>query len=624
MTRQTMDRGARGLYTQWNPVDAPNGALAVAKNVVIDREGLIEKRRGFSRYGNQLSGAAELFEFKDRLLVRQSNGTLNYDSDGAGTWSAYSGTFDGPDSRRLRSTEARRTFFFTTDEGVKSTDTLTVTPVQSGLERGLDLEGSLAGTGGSWFTLETQVAYRVVFVRQDVNMRELIGAPSPRELVTNAKVAVTWARSGATVTITQTGHGYSNGDTVEILDSSDVSALANGTYTISNVLTNTYDVTGVAAGATSGTASAGKNSDISLDLTIPNDIVAGDFWELYRTANSADVSTDPGDTMRKITRQEISAGDITAGTITYTDTFDPSFREAPLYSNAEEEGNTQQNFRPPFCRDIVTWKGHTWYSYTRLRHRRVIQLTETTGLSAGSDSITIDDGTTSETYTFASAENVGAKNFLLETTLTTEAQNVEATMRSLCRIVNRASAAYYAQYVSGVDDAPGKVEVFRQDWADTAFDITANSSGTGDNFEPVLPTSGSDVQSDADEGLNRIYFSKFEQPDSVPIENIFEVGSEDDPVERIIGLKDVLVIMKADDGVYVISGETERDFTLKEVAPSARINARETPVELDSSVWLSTSQGILRVPQSGEAEIVSRPVEVDLVALFGLSNYPTL
>lgn len=619
-----MDRGARGLYTQWNPVDAPNGALAVAKNVVIDREGIIEKRRGFRRYGSTLSGAAELFEYKDRLLVRQSNGTLSYDSDGAGTWTAYSGTFDGPDSRRMRSVEARRTLYLTTDEGIKSTDTLTVAPTQSGVERGLDLQGTVTGAGASWLTLETQVAYRVVFIREDANKRELIGAPSPRELVTNGKVAVTWTRSGATVTITQTGHGYSNSDTVEILDSSDTAALPNQSYTISNVMTNTYDVTGIAAGATSGTASAGKDADVSLNFTLPDDLVAGNFYELYRTTLSADVSTDPGDTMRKITRQELASGDITAGTVTYVDTFDPSFLEDPLYTNSEEEGAAQANFRPPFARDIARWKGHVWYTYTRLRHRRVVQLISTAGLTATTDTVTIDDGTTSETYTFHTAEDVPSKNFILNTTAVTEAQKIEKTMKSFCRIVNRASTAYYAQYVSTVDDAPGKVEIFRRNWADTPFDVRANSAGTGDNFEPVLPTSGSDVQSNADEKKNRVIYAKFEQPDAVPIVNIFDIGSEDDEIERVIALKDVLVFMKTDDGVHIITGETERDFTLKEVAPSARVNARESPVELDSSVWFSTTQGILRIPQSGEPEIVSRPVEVDLVSLFGLTVYPTL
>ena len=61
----------------------------------------------------------------------------------------------------------------------------------------------------------------------------------------------TYARSGTTLTVTLNGHGYSNGDQV-ILDVTSGNG-SDGYYTIANVQTNTFTVTDVSSGTTSGT-----------------------------------------------------------------------------------------------------------------------------------------------------------------------------------------------------------------------------------------------------------------------------------------------------------------------------------------------------------------------------------
>jgi hypothetical protein len=70
---------------------------------------------------------------------------------------------------------------------------------------------------------------------------------------------VNWTRSGTTVTITDNNHGFANGSVLYINSSSDPTAAPINTYVLSGVTTNTYNITTINAGATSGTASCNGN-----------------------------------------------------------------------------------------------------------------------------------------------------------------------------------------------------------------------------------------------------------------------------------------------------------------------------------------------------------------------------
>ena len=66
-------------------------------------------------------------------------------------------------------------------------------------------------------------------------------------------ILVSWTRSSATITATQTAHGYATGQVIAVQGSNDLTAIPNGNYTITVTGANTYTFTGVATGATSGT-----------------------------------------------------------------------------------------------------------------------------------------------------------------------------------------------------------------------------------------------------------------------------------------------------------------------------------------------------------------------------------
>lgn len=183
---QTIDLKAKGLHDFPNPLSLPPGAMLLADNVVIDRDDTTDQRRGFGRYGTSLTGTIKkLFSYMGRMIVHHGT-TLSYDSDGAGTWSAFSGSYSPPTGApKIRSATANKNFYFTTSEGVKKKDTLAGTPTQAGGLKGLDGSAALSGVAGFMAT-NSQVAYRVIFGIKDANDNKILGAPSSRIIIANS------------------------------------------------------------------------------------------------------------------------------------------------------------------------------------------------------------------------------------------------------------------------------------------------------------------------------------------------------------------------------------------------------------------------------------------------------
>lgn len=111
--------------------------------------------------------------------------------------------------------------------------------------------------------------------------------------------------------------------------------------------------------------------------------------------------------------------------------------------------------------------------------------------------------------------------------------------------------------------------------------------------------------SDNEEKPNRLYYSKLNQPEAVPIVNFIDVGEQDEPIERILALRDNLFILKTD-GVYILSGFNS--FRVRILDNTAFITAPDTATILNNQIMCLTSQGIATVNSSG-VSIISRNIE---------------
>lgn len=626
---QTQQKKAAGYFSHPNKIDLPPGGVVKCENAVVIRDGIYQKRRGFSRYNaaalsSSVSGVE--YDYGGTLMIRDgaSGGLLKYDN-GAGVFTAVpaSPAFSDPDgTTRSQSVEAQKNLLFTDTSGVWVTDAPTATPKRAGVPKGQDVNPTLAGTGGSWFLPGNQVGYRVVFLRIDANMNTKLGAPSYAINILSPLNAVSITVAGVTATVTQVAHGYLTGDVVVILDADKPEYnTAGSTIIVTGVDTYTYTVP--AGSAASGTANAGKAFNVLLDITIPDEMAVGDFYEIYRTELSGGPSFPPVFRFFKVIRNKLTAGDIASFTTTYTDTLDPTLLGGDLYTNDTQETEDLTNDRPPFCLTMATFKTHTFYAQTTDKMRLELQLLDVTGLVDGVSLITITSPSFpgGRTYTFDTAENVGTRHFRRFTTLVPEtptiAQSIASTMRSLARVINRdvGQVDLLAYYISGEDDAPGIIQIEALLPNTSAFSVTAESANTGSKFTPTLPTSGTSVSSVAITELNGLRKSKSSQPEAVPEDSKYLVGKANKKIISIKALTDSLLIFK-EDGVFQLTGETDGGagslFVVTEKDPTITIYGPNTAVILDNAVYLATLNGIWRVSASSSGA-VSRAEEDEIL-----------
>lgn len=112
--------------------------------------------------------------------------------------------------------------------------------------------------------------------------------------------------------------------------------------------------------------------------------------------------------------------------------------------------------------------------------------------------------------------------------------------------------------------------------------------------------------SENEEKANRIYYSKFQQPEAVPSTNYFDVGAQDKAILRILPLRTSLFVFK-EDGLYRISGESA-PFQLELFDISFNVLAPDSVVVCNNVIYAWTTQGIQSLTEGG-ASIISRSID---------------
>lgn len=549
---QLLELQIGGLFTNPNGLSAvPPGTMSIAENVVIDRESVVESRRGLRVYGDTIgaSDPRSMWTYQDRLIVHTEGNQVFYDSDAAGTWTAFAGTFTSPDSTtRIRAFQSNKNCFFTTANGLYKMTAYNSTPTAAGAPKGLGGSGSVTGATG-FFTNNTNVAYRIVWGYKDSNNNLILGAPSDRIVVANT---------------------------------------------------------------------AGGLRNVSLTFQVPVGITTSWFYQVYRSPMSANISTEPSDDLQQVYEASPTAGEITARSITITDIVTDDLKQTALYTNSTQEGIGNANWQPPFAKDVCLFKNHAFYANTRSVHRlyeNLLATGATSGIQNG-DTITFTIvGGASFVVTGGAAENTATGTFKVTTT-GTPAENVDATARSIAKVVNAYASNTFlnAYYVSGFDDLPGQLLFERRDLSATAFTM-ASSRGTA--WTPV-PTQ----TSTNDTFPNRIYISKIQQPEAVPLLNYIDIGSSTEPIERILALRDGVLVLKTD-GIYRVSGDTVSSFRVALIDNTVRILARDSAVVLSNQVFFFCDQGIVAASDTS-VKVISRPIENLLTPLMGVTAFPNL
>jgi hypothetical protein len=359
---QKVNLQARGLHTDPNLLSSvPEGALVQADNVIIERDNVIEPRRGFAQYGNTFGlgtdTAKQLMTYKKRLLVHYTDKLLYnsvvHQNGTDGVFVQFSGGFQETEAgRRLQYIESNKNLYFTTNDGIKKIAAKTAADftnaagfiTDAGVFKALDLTGLLNFNTEGFFTPQSKIAYRIVWGKRDINDNLLYGSPSPRLVMTN----------------------YSE-----------------------------------------------EFPNVDLTFTIPTGITSDYFYQIFRTGlftvtGSLELDDiDPGDEMNLVYEAYPTAAELLAGTITVTEIAPEDFRQngLPLYTNPSSgEGIGQSNEPPPKAKDINMFQNTVFYANTEARANKTLSLLGVEDLVSGTSSITITSNAGSNTYTFVGAK----------------------------------------------------------------------------------------------------------------------------------------------------------------------------------------------------------------------------
>jgi hypothetical protein len=548
----------RGLHL--NPStfgdNAPNGALTIANNVVIDRPSVVATRRGFNNaFSTIATAASSMFQYASTKLLYGTDHRLYADVNNDGVFTAYSGTYTPPSvtdpSSRVRGLESNRNFYFITGAGTYRLDSVVGQPRLAGAPPGLSGSGVTTGATG-FLPASTNVAYRVVFGYRDANQQLVLGAPSSRIVVSN---------TGATS---------------------------------ANVIV-TFQIP----------------KEIQLDPT-------NFFFQVYRGNASANLATEPDDEMA-LTYEDVCTG---AATQSITDITPDSLLGASLYTNQGQDGILQSNYRPPWALDVCTFKQYAFYANTRTVQLAPIALISA-GASNGADAMIPGDTITftanelsgpSFTLTAAAANNTTTGEFQVSNT-GNPAYDIQVTASNIALVANAYAANTFltAYYTSTGTDLPGKLRFDRLTFTVDSFTITSSRSSC---WEQALP-----VVSDNEVKPNRIYFSKFNQPEAVPVVNYIDVGSANAPINRVVPLRDGVMILKQD-GVFRISNAAP-PFTVTPIDFNVRILAPNTAAELDNKVYFLSDQGVVTLTDS-DAQIKSFVLDRTIIENTSPTLYPNL
>jgi hypothetical protein len=112
--------------------------------------------------------------------------------------------------------------------------------------------------------------------------------------------------------------------------------------------------------------------------------------------------------------------------------------------------------------------------------------------------------------------------------------------------------------------------------------------------------------SENEERANRVYYSKYQQPEAVPSVNYFDVGAQDKAILRILPLRTSLFVFK-EDGLYRISGESA-PFQLELFDISFIVLAPDSVSVCNNVIYAWTTQGIQSLTEGG-ASIISRSID---------------
>lgn len=591
-----------GLVTDPSETVRTPGALSEAKNVDLERPGVVETRRGLELYGQSVHGifpsGGAVFSNSDRRAVQLFDTSPDGNpADVSGQWengeffqtNQLTGGFQSTGLQKSPPNGAAKVRFLKTDAGVFVTAEDGVyragTTLRAGLLPPAFFTAVPVATGPGVLPAESAIAYRCVNIRIESNGRLRQSAPSGRFVLT-----------------------------------------------------------------TSGTPAAGRAS-IAVQIALSADARVGDVIALYRSRDATPADGPglglPTDEMFLVGSVVLDSAAVTLGSIVITD--DKSADEVPalesnqapllLYTSPTAEGIAQSNDPPPVASDIELFQNHVFFAQPKREFLSFFVFPLNSFDNGGTDNIVAGDTITingTSTVVLTSANNpipangefwnsadivndytvvLGVSESMNEVLVSLIAAAINATSDQhgvYAQVAERASSLTRTSRAGVYWPADPRRRIVLRSITEAPFSVAFSSSVTGANApfrDEQGDLDGRTLNSQTDFQQNGLAFSKQDQPDAVPLLNTFRVGA-DTPIVRIKRLVNSLMIFKRD-GQFRVTGTDPSNFRVTEVDPTLQLVAPETLAELDGILYGLFDQGVMAISQSSK-RLLSAPIDFDI------------
>jgi hypothetical protein len=612
-----------GLHLTENQFSSvPPGSLSVAENVIIDYSSVAQSRRGYEKILESAAAIDTLTEFSG-VIHAVSNNILYREN--AGVLTAYSGDLTPPTGTKNRFEQANEALYFTTDLGVKKIFSVGGNISETGVPRALD--GTAGAAVDKTFTTtdvsvgDDTIAFANSFYTTGLKVQVTTAGVLPTGLSTGVDYYLNRFTSGTFKFYTSLSGALAGGAT----DLVNISGVGSGTSTLvvqdqpflegGNKAayrcvygyrdSNEYLFRGSPSGRAIVDNTGALSTSTYLTYQIPAGVEEGWFIQIYRSTQG---STSPDDELFLVTEITLDSSMIAASEISYNDKLIDALLGEALYTNATQQGILNSNDEPPFATDITNYKGFMIYGNTRLKETLYSQMVV---VPAVDSTVTIG----SEVYTAKTVENSVSKHFQVFTS-GTESENIQNTAISLVKMINKGSSSYNASYLSSGEPA-GYFLIQGNTLSIANFNFNSTAP---DSFSPTPPTAG--LFSNSEARKNRVYVSKQQQPDAVPVSRFLEIGDPKKAILRVIALRDSIFVIK-EDGLFRIVGDSYETMRISVFDRTAIILGAETAVVLSNSIYLHTNQGVLAVADNGSVSI-GDPIDFPLQVASKNNNFSSL
>lgn len=475
----------KGLVTFTNYLNENAGdELSVARNVVIDRDNIVEPRRGIKVFSTLPDFAKQLLTYKDRVLAHYDNHLSFLDLNGNST--AFKGVqnfeVSSPSTtiniidHKLRVGD---TVFFTKKRDYSSPGTVYF-PLPSGIddvsqyfvysvtdkdhfEITLSNTPIVVGAGQATIVFdfivdEVKAGLRIKGIELNSNFY-ITAADGVKKLSRLNPYAISKAGTvqalNPELALNFTGSGGFLSPQIPSPTNVEVSyRIVWGTRDFNNNL-----LLGKPSENTTIQNYTGISASVDVTFAVPQDITIDYFYQIYRT-NVFGIGGS-GDEHRLVIESNY---DGYSAVITVNDNTPEAIRDTgtPLYSNENSgEGIFQVNSVPPVCQDMAIYKNRAWYANTKTKQQFDLTFLGFDGLSPAllpADVVSVT-GSNPATIVFVAPHDIVNGNYIaLANTLGIDGQYL-ATVTSPTTIQIQANSASfgtdYAIYRSYITIAKG-------------------------------------------------------------------------------------------------------------------------------------------------------------------------